>query len=69
MDRMPVSSSVLASVGYDHDDLILETELTSGAVYDYFEVPESEYVELMAADSLGRYYNERIRNRYRYKRV
>jgi hypothetical protein len=54
------------SVGYDRNDLVLETELTSGAVYQYFEVPESVFLELMSADSLGKYYNKNIRNNYRY---
>jgi hypothetical protein len=64
--RTPVVSSVLVSVGYDHDSLVLETELTSGKIYQYLEVPESLFLELMSADSLGTYYNKHIRNNYRY---
>lgn len=66
MNRTPVNSSALVSVGYDHDSLVLETELTSGAVYQYLDVPESVFRELMNADSLGKYYNQNIRNNYRY---
>lgn len=66
MNRTPVDSSVLVSVGYDHDSLVLETELTSGKIYQYFDLPESVFVEFMRADSLGTYYNKNIRNNYRW---
>ena len=66
MNRTPVDSSALVSVGYDRDDLLLETELTGGAVYQYFDVPESVYLELINAASVGQFYNKNIRNSYRY---
>lgn len=69
MNRTPVNSSALVSVGYDRDGLVLETELTSGAIYQYFDVPESVFLELMNADSLGKYYNKNIRNNYRYTQL
>lgn len=65
MNRTPVNSSALRSVGYDPATLTLETELSSGTVYQYFDVPESVFTELMNAQSLGQYYNQRIRNDYR----
>jgi hypothetical protein len=69
VNRTPVNSSALVSVGYDRDGLVLETELTSGAIYQYFDVPESVFLELMNADSLGKYYNKNIRNNYRYTQL
>jgi hypothetical protein len=66
VNRTSVDSSLLVSVGYDHDRLVLETELTSAAVYQYLDVPESVFQELMSADSLGSYYNKNIRTNYRY---
>jgi hypothetical protein len=66
VNRTPVNSSVLVSVGYDDHSFVLETELTSGAVYQYLDVPESVFLELMSANSLGKYYNKNIRNSYRY---
>jgi len=61
MERESVSSSLVASVGYDPDDEILEVELENGRVYQYMEVPESTYQKFLAADSLGRYFNRYIR--------
>lgn len=61
MEREPVSSSLVESVGYDPDEEMLEVELKNGRVYQYLEVPESTFQEFLAADSLGRYFNRHIR--------
>ena len=62
--RTPVSSSVLVSVGYDPERLVLELELTSGNVYRYIDVPPSVHADLMRAESLGRFYNDKIKDNY-----
>jgi hypothetical protein len=46
-------------VGYDRDRLVLETELTSPKIYQYFDVPDSVFLELLSADSLGTYLRPR----------
>lgn len=69
MKLTPVDSSVLAAVGYERATLRLRTQLTSGAVYDYFAVPPWIHDALMRAPSLGGYYNKHIRDRYRYEKV
>jgi hypothetical protein len=43
MEREAVSSSSVASIGYDPESLTLEVEFASGDVYQYFDVPETEY--------------------------
>lgn len=53
MERIPVSSSNLASVGYQ--DGILEVAFKSGSVYQYTGVPESVYEALMSAPSHGKF--------------
>lgn len=65
MNRTPVSSTTLTSVGYDPGTLTLELEFTSGTLYQYFDVPESVHLELLSASSLGKYFNQSIRNTYR----
>lgn len=49
MKRQSVSSSNLASVGYDAENEILEIEFNHGGVYQYYDVPESVYRGLMSA--------------------
>lgn len=68
-NRKPVTSSNLASIGYDEDTNTLEIEFQSGAVYQYFDVPFAVYDGLMEADSHGKYLAQRIKGQYRYVRV
>lgn len=62
MNRTPVDSSNLASVGYDAENKTLEVEFNSGRLYEYYNVPKSEYNNLMNASSHGSYFNSNIRN-------
>jgi hypothetical protein len=61
MERQPVSSSVLASVGYDEASATLELEFADGGVYQYFGVPSHVHAGLMAADSLGAYFDAHVK--------
>jgi hypothetical protein len=40
MNRVPVESSVMASVLYLHHLRLLEIEFHSGLIYQYFDVPQ-----------------------------
>lgn len=65
MTRRPVHSSVLASVGYEPLTMTLEVEFVSGSVYRYHRVPELTYRRLLTAPSLGRFFNDEVRDLYR----
>ena len=70
MKRTPVHSSMIASVGYDQQEKILEVEFVhDGLVYEYFDVPVMEYHNLMKAASKGNYLQKCIANQYGYGRV
>lgn len=70
MNRVPVSSSDLASVGYDPDTSTLEVAFRSGGIYLYFNVPERHFQALTSGrGSVGRYMNAYVRDRYRYRRI
>lgn len=69
MNRTPVSSSNVSSVGYDVESSTLEVEFNNSAVYQYFDVPENVYQELISAASVGGYLANQIKGRYRYSRV
>lgn len=70
MDRTYVSSSNIASIGYDPMQMILEVEFLNGSIYQYYDVPEALYEGIMAAESHGKYLNEFIKKGgYRYERV
>jgi len=66
MKRTAVASSTLNSVGYDSQTMTLELEFTSGDVYQYFDVPVEVYLKLRQSESPGRFFNERIKENYRF---
>ncbi len=43
MERFPVQSSNIKSIGYDSDRQTLELEFANGGVYQYFNVTEDIY--------------------------
>jgi KTSC domain len=67
--REAVSSEAIASAGYESANRSLEIEFVGGSIYRYHEVPKAIYEQLMSADSHGRYFIARIRDRYRYERL
>ncbi|HEX3130568.1 MAG TPA: KTSC domain-containing protein [Thermoanaerobaculia bacterium] len=69
MRRRSVSSSSVASVGYDPKTQTLEIEFSSGSVYEYNEVPPEIYKGLMEASSKGRYFANEIRGQYPSTRI
>ena len=69
MRRATVRSSVIASVGYSPEERILEIEFHSGRLYQYFGVPPVQHAQLMAAESIGRYFNTSIRDKYEEREV
>ena len=70
MKRQAVESSNLASVGYDTKSNTLEIAFIHGGVYQYFNVPESVYDELMNASSHGQYFDRNIKKAgYSYQKV
>ncbi len=62
--RIPVVSSNVMSVGYYPADSILEIEFKGNRIYQYRDVPFSEFVALMNAPSKGVYVNFFIKESY-----
>jgi hypothetical protein len=59
MERQPLKSTALESAGYNEENQVLEVEIKNTArVYQYFDVPLIEYLNLINASSIGEYYNE-----------
>ena len=70
MERQYVTSSNIASIGYDATSMVLEIEILNGSIYQYLDVPEVVYEGLMSAESHGKYLNEYIKKGgYRYSKI
>jgi hypothetical protein len=70
MNRVPVVSSDVASVGFDEGSSVLEIEFHSGGIYQYQGVPIQHFLAMTGGvTSVGRYFHREIKNRYGYERV
>lgn len=75
MDRKPIVSSNLVSVGYGEapgstrgpEDL--DIEFKGGTVYRYFKVPLHIYQGLISAQSAGSYHHQNIKGVYDYVKL
>lgn len=64
MNRTSVQSSMIASLGHDANTSTLEVEFNNGAVWQYYDVPESVYYDMMNSGSLGKYFHANIKGQY-----
>ncbi|NAT79109.1 KTSC domain-containing protein [Dickeya fangzhongdai] len=69
MERITVNSSNLSSVGYDEESQTLEVEFNHGGIYQYYNVPENIYTDLMGAGSVGSFFSHNIRNVYPTQKI
>jgi lysyl-tRNA synthetase class 2 len=64
VQRSPVDSTSIASVGYDPRAHALEIEFRTGRVYRYSQVPAAAYRLLLQAPSIGEFVNKQIKPRF-----
>ena len=63
MERVPVTSTTVVSIGYDAEKETMEVEFKNG-VYQYYNVPQSIYEQMIASDSVGQFLNVYIKPVY-----
>jgi hypothetical protein len=61
-------SSVIRYYRYDPEQRRLELQFVSGRRYRYHDVPEETYRGMRQAFSKGEFFNENIRDQYRFTR-
>lgn len=66
--RIPVASSNIAAIGYDKEAHILEIEFHHGAIYQYVDVPEKVYEELMSSPAKGAYFMNEIKSKFEHQK-
>ena len=69
LERQPVKSRILRSVGYDDSTKNLEIEFQTGLVYQYSGVPPKVYMDLLRSSEVGKYFSEKVRPRFQTKQV
>ena len=69
MDRASVGSSNISEIGYESSSETLEVMFSNGSVYQYYNVGQALFDQMMQAPSKGQFLNVYIRNAYPYSRV
>lgn len=69
MERSPLTSSSVASAGYDDVTHVLEIEFSAGRIYQFEEVPRGVFEWLLRTPNKGSYVARMINNVYRYRDV
>ena len=64
MDMIAVTSSNIAAVGYNAGDEILRVQFNNGRTYEYLNVEQDVYDNLMLATSIGKEFSATIKNQY-----
>ncbi len=59
-----VDSTAIKEVGYNPDTFTLTVTFANGEVYEYMNVPQTVFNELMAAESKGSYFQKNIKDKY-----
>ena len=69
MDRQPVVSSNLVSVGYESASETLEIEFKNGRIYQYYNVTQVVFDMLIMDASPGTFFNANIRDQFACMRM
>lgn len=57
MQRQPVTSSRILSIGYDPENRMLEIQFREQGIYQYLGVPERVHQNFMSVVSKGRFFD------------
>ncbi len=61
---------MITSIGYEFDTATLEIEFKSnGAIWQYYDYPESAWYEFESANSKGKFFLREIKNQYTESQV
>ena len=69
IQRQPVSSSDIASIGYDEATQTLEIEFKATGVYRYFSVPKDVFTQLLASPSPGKFFLQHIKGKFAWEKA
>ena len=68
VERQPVQSSNVKSVGHDPKTNTLAVEFKDGSVYHYHDVPKDVHESLVSAKSVGGFIHANIKGAYKHSR-
>jgi len=69
IERQKVTSSDIASVGYDDVTGTLEIEFHTTGIYRYFSVPKTVHDGLISTTSPGKYFLQHIKGKFAWEKA
>jgi hypothetical protein len=69
MKKVNVVSENLKAVGYEPGEEWLVVDFRNGRSYRYLNVPQKTFDGLLAASSKGTYFNQQIKDRFKFVRL
>lgn len=69
MQRQPVKSSNIKSIGHDPATNTLHVEFNGGSVYEYVGVSAEKHKALLSADSIGSHLHSTIKPHHAAKKL
>lgn len=67
MNRIPVSSTNIKSVGWENN--VLEIAFNSGGIWQYIGVSNQLYLRMMSASSKGSFFHDYIKDKFPERKV
>jgi len=64
MERTKVKSSIIKTLGYDKEALLLEVEFHNSEVHRFINIPVNIFENMMKSPSKGAYFIQNISNNY-----
>lgn len=61
-----IKSSNIKQTTYDTEKKILSVTFVNNLVYEYYDVPHSEYTKFRMSESQGQYFAKNISKKYKY---
>lgn len=62
-----VKSSMISEVAYDADAQVLHVRFPGGKEYAYHEVAPHLHSDMMASDSIGKFFAANVRGRFKHR--
>lgn len=69
MERTPVKSGQIVSIGHDPEKQVLEIEFKGGGVYHYTGVDADKHAALVASESIGKHFHANIRGQHPFHKL
>ena len=67
--RQPVTSSDIASIGYDAATQTLEIEFHATGLYRYFSVPPDVFETIRSTPSPGKFFLQNIKGKFAWEKA